>query len=415
MSLPLATLPVVERWDCHQCGICCRGSFVPLREEDLARLKAQKWEEHPDFRGKQIVVRQDWEGCSHRLAQRDDGSCVFLTTEGRCRIHAELGEEAKPLICRSFPRQVIALPGRAVVTVRRACPSAAKDLGRPVEEHLPAVQKLAEAAGILGEPQAPPPIKAGQERHWEPALAVLACFERLLRDERYPPVRRLMHGLVVSRLLHRARTDNFSTKKLAELLEVLESSAADEAAPLFAKRRPAAGTSAAIFRQIALEYVQVHPRFRIRDTWASRWRMFRANWRMIRGRGKTPDISPEFPPVDFSSLEQPLDVLPTEVYRPLHRYLETYAASYQYALVRREGWSLVESFWSLATAFAAGMFVLRWRCGGRQPTAEDMVEIVSMLDRGQGYAPLAGSRQRGRLRLLERGGDLERLVMWYAR
>ena len=55
MALPLKPLPTVERWDCHQCGVCCRGSIVPLSEEDLAKLKAQKWEEQPDLAGTPIV------------------------------------------------------------------------------------------------------------------------------------------------------------------------------------------------------------------------------------------------------------------------------------------------------------------------------------------------------------------------
>ena len=33
---PSKPLPTVERWDCHQCGVCCRGSLVPLSDEDLA-------------------------------------------------------------------------------------------------------------------------------------------------------------------------------------------------------------------------------------------------------------------------------------------------------------------------------------------------------------------------------------------
>jgi lysine-N-methylase len=415
MSVPLATLPLVEHWECHQCGVCCRGSIVPLREEDLARLRDQKWEEHPDFRGSRVIVRQDWEGFSYRLAQRDDGCCVFLGPEGRCRIHQELGEEAKPLICRSFPRQVIALPDTAILTVRRACPSAAQELGRPLAEHLPEARRLAEAAGTLTAPTDPPPLKPGEQRTWPTALKFLECLARLLRDERYPPVRRVAHGLVVCRQLERANTAQLSDPRCGELLEAWEKTAADEAAPGFARRREVSGTPSVVFRQMALEYVRVHPRFRIRDSWSNRWRMFRAGWRMIRGTGQTPHLSAEFPAVAFAALNEPLGVLAPEVYQPLHRYLETHAASYQYALVRRAGWSLVESFWSLALAYAVGLYLLRWRCAGRQPTAEDMADIVAMLDRGQGYVPLARARQRGRLRLLTRQQNLDRLLIWHAR
>ena len=127
MPLPIKPLPIVERWDCHQCGVCCRGSLVPLSAEDLARLKAQGWAEHPDFRGTPIVARDSWLGGEYRLAHRDDGSCVFLLPDGLCRIHKELGFDAKPLICRTFPLQIVPREGVAYVTIRRACPSAAAD------------------------------------------------------------------------------------------------------------------------------------------------------------------------------------------------------------------------------------------------------------------------------------------------
>ena len=107
MSLPIKPLPMIERWDCHQCGVCCRGSVVPLSADDLARLEAQKWREQPDLKDTPVVVRESWLGHEYRLAHRDDGSCVFLMPDGLCRIHKELGFDAKPLVCRMFPLQIV--------------------------------------------------------------------------------------------------------------------------------------------------------------------------------------------------------------------------------------------------------------------------------------------------------------------
>ena len=125
----------VERWDCHQCGVCCRGSVVPLSAEDVARLKEQKWQERPEFAGTSVTVRESLLGHDYRLAHREDGSCVFLEADGLCRIHKELGFDAKPLVCRSLPCRSCR-DNVAYVTLRRACPSAAADLGRPVAEQL---------------------------------------------------------------------------------------------------------------------------------------------------------------------------------------------------------------------------------------------------------------------------------------
>ena len=59
--------------------------------------------------------------------------------------------------------------------------------------------------------------------------------------------------------------------------------------------------------------------------------------------------------------------------------------------------------------------MLRWVAAGRQPTLEDATDVVVALDRGQGYIPLCGFRQRTRLNLLAGRGDLERAVVWYSR
>ena len=109
MALPLKVLPTIERWDCHQCGVCCRGSLVPLSDDDLKRLEQQHWEQHPDMRGTPTIHKESWLGRDYRLAHREDGSCVFLLPDGLCRIHKELGFDAKPLICRMFPLQVAQL------------------------------------------------------------------------------------------------------------------------------------------------------------------------------------------------------------------------------------------------------------------------------------------------------------------
>src|SRR5689334_11690737 len=95
MSLPLKTLPIVERWDCHQCGFCCRGSIVPLNERDVERLREQRWHEGPEKISPMtpLAGRAD----KFQLAKRADGSCVFLMPDGLCRIHKEFGFAAKPL------------------------------------------------------------------------------------------------------------------------------------------------------------------------------------------------------------------------------------------------------------------------------------------------------------------------------
>ena len=46
-----------------------------------------------------------------RIRKRADGACGFLSANDRCRIHEELGGEAKPLACRVFPFRFHAVAG----------------------------------------------------------------------------------------------------------------------------------------------------------------------------------------------------------------------------------------------------------------------------------------------------------------
>ena len=98
VSLPILT-PTMEdqRYSCHGCGNCCRDFAVQLRDDDLARLREQGWATRL---GEPVTVTA--RGTTF-LRQRDDGGCVFLLEDGRCRIHAEFGFEEKPIACQLFP------------------------------------------------------------------------------------------------------------------------------------------------------------------------------------------------------------------------------------------------------------------------------------------------------------------------
>src|SRR5215470_13972558 len=142
MSGKLRTLPIVEQWDCHGCTACCRETTIQLNAEDLAKLQSQQWERRSGFEGVQTVWRSFLLGGAKVLAHKADGSCVFLTDAGRCRIHELFGAEAKPLMCRQFPFQVVRTDRDAWVTVARTCPSAAADRGQPVAEYLSGLKRL---------------------------------------------------------------------------------------------------------------------------------------------------------------------------------------------------------------------------------------------------------------------------------
>ena len=49
------------------------------------------------------------------------------------------------------------------------------------------------------------------------------------------------------------------------------------------------------------------------------------------------------------------------------------------------------------------------------PTVDDVIDVVTAIDRGQGYGPLSGRQHRRRIRNLSQLGEVERAAVWYAR
>jgi lysine-N-methylase len=414
MSLPIVTTTSREKWDCHQCGACCRGSVIVLSPDDLSRLRNQGWDRHPEYRKKSILKRMTWLSNRFRLAHRPDGSCVFLAENGQCRIHAEFGYDSKPTVCRVFPLQLVPTEKQAYLTVRRACPSAASDRGESVDNHLTFIRHLVRDGHLRAKPIAAPMLKSGEQRPWPVLGIALEGASGLLRDQRYPPIRRLVHALQFAHLLQRAKTKSLSDAKLQELIQVLIEVVATESKQFFEERQKPSAYARVFFRQMAIEFARLHPEFRLSPKGFGRLKMIKTGWTVFMGRGRTPNMEPPFPRVDFKALEQPFLQLAPSIEQPLARLIETLSESYLYAIADRQRWSLIESLRGLAILYPIGLWLLRWTSHGRAPTLQDIVNIIVALDRGQGFHPLTGTLQRSRLSVLGSQNQLERLAVWYS-
>ncbi len=389
--------------------------MIFLNDADLAKIRQQGWEKHPDFRGQAVVVRESFLGGKHRLAQRRDGRCVFLTDAGLCRIHAEFGLDAKPLTCRMFPLQLVPAENVAYLTVRRCCPSAATEQGRPLEKHLPTARSLAQEMGSTNRSHAPPNITPRLRRDWPDASRVLAALRKIGAADSLPLIRQLQVGWQFCALLDQAKVTSFDQRRFGELVDVLAAGAPEEVAEVFRNRQPPRYSANQLFRQVAADYLRLHPRCIAEAEKGSRWKLARFAIKMARGKGNTPSFYSEFPPTTFNDLERPLGALPEEVYRPLNAYFRASLTSGYFALINRSAWSLTESFRALALTYPLALWMLRYTCGAQPPTPEAMAEIVGAIDRGQGYARLAGRGHRWRIGALERMGEIPRLIAWYGR
>jgi hypothetical protein len=232
----------------------------------------------------------------------------------------------------------------------------------------------------------------------------------MMLDERYPMVRRLIHALQYCEALEACKLKKVEEEAFRELIQILEGSSTEDSGQYFADRQRPASTAASLFRQAAAHYVRLHPGFRASNTWGERWGMMWTSLKFTRGHGDVPAIHPDFPPAAFVDLERPLGALAADVARPLDRFLETHAASKQYAVVGAGGGSLVANFRALALSFPLALWLLRWAIGDRPPTREDMINIVVALERGRGMPAIARSAAA-----MAGAQQLPRLIAWYAR
>ena len=415
MTVPLKPLPIVENWDCHGCGDCCHGAVVHLNDEDLRKLRRQRWDDDPEMQGKKYLVRCAWFGKGYNLGQQRDGRCIFQMDNKLCRIHAKFGYDAKPHICRMFPRQLVALDRFAYVTLRRCCPSAAADQGRTIAEQLMECRQLVESSQSEPKRTAPPALSRRNRRPWNDVFAAAESLNRLILDERYPLIRRVVHGLEFCNLLDRAALRKVDSSGLRELVSLLEVAAVEESGPWFQRRDPPQRLAGGLFRQAVLDYLRLHPAFVAESSWGERWRLIRASLAFSRGKGQVPRFRLPFPEATFDDLTRPLGPLPEDVLRPLMRYFTAAVVSLRYAMFKRRSWSLSDGFRALALGLPIALCVLRYACGTRPLACQDMVHVVMMLDRGETDQALIGLRHRLRVRSLTHYRQLAPLAVWYAR
>lgn len=422
MSLPIRTLPVLQHWDCHVTGTCCKEYRVTLSAEEVQRIEAQHWSK--DDLGGQAptkTVGPPWRR-QVQLNHREDGSCVFLGPEGRCRIHERFGYETKPLPCRLFPFVLVPAGDHWRVGLRFACPSAAASKGRALPEHLPELRQFAEGLARReklspladGSLTPPPRLDRGQRLDWPDTLRLVDALQRLLRPGRDPVERRMRKCLYLAEQMRGARLDNVRGSRLGEFLDLM-STAADSETPANPMQLPPPGwVGRVLFRQAAALFTRKDHGPNRGLAARGRVALMRAALRFTRGTGPVPRLHAFLPETTFEELESPRGPLPAAAEAVLERYYAVKVGSLQFCGPASFGLPFWEGFEALAVTMPLILWVARMFRDLPPETA--VTRALTVVDDHVGFnRVLASTRQRLAFRLLNRTGQLPRLIAWYSR
>jgi lysine-N-methylase len=418
MSLPVRHLPVLQNWDCQGCSNCCHEYEISVTDAERERLMAQGWEKDAEIGGLPLFVRSGspWKR-RYRLNHRANGACIFLSKEGRCRIHERFGAAAKPLPCRLYPFVLIPAGEHWRVALRFACPAAASNRGRPLGEHRADLAAYAgdlerQAGGARTE-VAPPPLRRGQVVDWPDLLRFLHALLALLRDRDGRFEQRLRKCLALANVCLQARFDEVKGSRLVEFLDLVRASLEDEVPVNPAVLAPPSRVGRILFRQALAVYVR-KDQGPDRNLVRSRLGLLGAAWRFARGKGRVPRLHAWLPDTTFEQAEEPLGLLPPAAEEILERYYLVKVNSLQFCGASNFGMPFWEGFQALALTLPAILWITRLLRD--LPREEAVVRAIGMVDRNFGFNPILGlHRQRLALRMQVRRGDLDKLIAWYSR
>jgi len=398
-----------QRYSCHGCGDCCRDFSVQLREEDLDRLRSQRWEERL---GEKVTV--EFRGRRY-LRQRPDGACLFLEADGRCRIHAEFGFAEKPVACRLFPFN-LAPDARGVrAGLNFACSSVRANRGAALGGHRGdlerALREVPEAVVV-----APPRLQRDLRADAEEVEAVVEGLDAWLRRPSVALATRLDGFAWLAQSLGAASLAKVRGGRLKELVGLLSS-----ALPGELDHRPVEPPSRGqlrLMRQAAFARIE-DPRLLGDEARPSIWArldQWRRSRRFARGRGAVPPLARGWrAPDSFAAIEGTARAAPDAAIDDLlRRWLRATLRGGRAWGSGYYGWSIADGVQALALDAACLGWLARAHAAGVGKPAVDLASVAEALgriDRARGRAAwLGGAAERLRLRYFAVDDGLRRLV-----
>ena len=416
-------LPVLQNWDCHNCGGCCKQHLIEITDVERNRIVNQGWTALDGIvQGKSVVEKMGgwFRRPRWRLAHQADGGCVVLDDRGLCRIHAKFGEAAKPLACRIYPFAFHPEGQTVAVSLRFSCPSVVKNLGRTMFQQQSEIRRLATSVVPQElEKGLAPQINPSERLGWQEFRWFVAALGETLSDTAVPLVVRLRRALHWTELVGQAKFHKLQGHRLREFLGLVQESAHADIPELPELDQEPTPLGRLYFRLLVAQYSRKDTSADLTTGLLGRWKLLQAIWKFSRGKGNIPPLQEAFRSVPFAALEMPYGPINGEQDEILTRYLRVKVQALHFCGAAYYDVPFVEGFQSLALVVPVTLWIARWLAAGSGRsgwTTEDIIKALSIADHHHGYSPALGqSAARRRVQMLADSGDLPRLVSWYLR
>ena len=418
MSLPLRSLPVLQNWDCHSCGDCCRIHEVAVTDAEKERIEKLDLAGDTEIPTGPWFERKGW-GRSGKwvLTRREDGSCVFLTAGNHCRLHERFGADIKPFACRLYPFVLIPAGDHWRVGMHYSCPSATENKGRPLRaqegELCGLVPQLEKHVDRSAESAPAPPLQPRQQLPWPDLLRITQALAEIVQERDARLETRLRRCLALARVCRQARLDNLHGGKLSEFLQVVRTAVDGEVPRSAAEVPPPGWLERVLFRSMLAIYARRDNGVHRGPATRSRLGRVRAGWRFVRGRGPVPRVNALLPDTTFAAVEA-RGALPAETDAILERYYVTKLNSLQFC--GPPNFNL--PFWTGLDSLVLTLPMILWlaRALATDDPVAALTNAMLLVDHHFGSNRVLGSGLvRFYLRTLAERGEVDRLVAWYSR
>jgi lysine-N-methylase len=417
MPLPVRSLPVLQNWDCQGCTNCCREYRVFVTDEERQRIEGQNWQQEPDLAGLQLFIRGGRRRAPDYHLNHVNGACIFLSAEGRCRIHERFGSAAKPSACRLYPFVLVPVGDHWRVGLRYTCPSSARSQGKPLGEHIDDLRayatELEKRESVRERDQTPPPLQGRQAVDWKDLLAFNQAILAILKNRGDRMERRWRKCLALADICRKAKFDQVTGTRLTSFLNLVCGSL-DTDVPTNPKALARPGWVGRILFRMSLAAHLRKDQGPDAGMVRGRLALIRAATKFALGRGPVPRLHALLPDVTFEQVEQQHDPLGEAAEQMLERYYLVKVGSMQFC-------GLINSdmpFWVGLESLALTFPILCWLIAAQAELLQEeaAARALAIVDHSFGFSPLLGARrQRFALNILARQGELGKLIAWYGR